>query len=63
MGVITFNAKDFVKGISTSDDLSDAGFSNRSRGQNLLANVGTINAKPAITTKTSNTVALSLIHI
>jgi hypothetical protein len=57
MGVITFNAKDFVKGISTSDDLSDAGFSNRSRGQNLLANVGTINAKPAITTKTSNTVA------
>ena len=36
MPSITIGVNDFVKGVSTSDNLPDAGFSNLSKGQNLL---------------------------
>ena len=57
MGVITIGAKDFVKGVSTSDDLPDAGYSNRAKGHNLLANPGTLNGQPTSTIKTSGLTA------
>jgi hypothetical protein len=54
MGVITIGANDFIRGISTSNDLPDGGFSASSKGQNLLANVGTLNTEPTLTTKITN---------
>lgn len=49
MGVITIGAKDFIKGTSISDNLSDGGYSNKNKGNNLLAKVGCLNPKPSFT--------------
>ena len=52
MGVITIGTKDFVRGVSTSNDIPDSGYSPKNTGQNLLANIGTMNGQPTVTLKT-----------
>jgi hypothetical protein len=56
MGVITIGAKDFVRGVSTSDNLSDGGYSPKSKGQNLLANIGCLNPIPTYTDRSTNVI-------
>ena len=56
MGVITIGTKDWVKGVSTSDDIPDGGFSPAVKGQNLLSNLGTMNQGTALTTIDANVV-------
>ncbi len=56
MGVITLGAKDFVRGVSISDNLSDGGYSNKNKGQNLLANVGCMSPIPSPTDVSTNVI-------
>ena len=44
MPSITIGVNDFVKGVSTSNEIPDGGFSNLAKGQNLLYNIGTISS-------------------
>jgi len=40
MPILTIDAKDFFRGVSTTDELADGGFSPLSKGINLFASPG-----------------------
>ncbi len=56
MGVITIGAKEFIRGVSTANDLPDGGFSPDDKGQNLLSNPGTMNQGTDLTQLNTNIV-------
>ena len=53
---ITIGVNDFIRGVSTSDDLPDGGYSPDDKGQNLLSNPGTLNQGTQISQLDTNIV-------